>query len=160
MAIEELPALNATLNALSAVLLTLGWILIRRGQWRAHAVCMVAALITSTAFLTCYLIYHFGVQLTMRFTHPGPVKWFYYVMLFTHVVLAIAVLPLVIMTVIRAARRQWDRHRAIARWTMPIWLYVSVTGVLVYFMLYQWFPSDDLKTRGRRSASAQVETKS
>ena len=75
------------------------------------------------------------------------------------VVLAIAVLPLVLMTVARAARRQWERHRAIARWTMPIWLYVSVTGVLVYFMLYRWFPSDDLKARGRRSASVQVEAK-
>lgn len=159
MAIQDFPALNATLNAISAVLLTLGWIFIRRGQWRAHAACMVAALIASTAFLTCYLIYHFNV-LTVRFTHPGPAKWFYYGMLLTHVVLAIAVLPLVIMTVMRAARRRWDRHRAIARWTMPIWLYVSVTGVLVYFMLYQWFPSDDLKARGRRSASAQVETRS
>ena len=155
MTIEEFPALNATLNAVSAVLLALGWIFIRRGNWRAHAAFMVLALMTSAAFLTCYLINHFNV-LTVRFTHPGPVKWFYYVMLFTHVVLAVAVLPLVVMTVTRAARRQWDRHRAIARWTMPIWLYVSVTGVLVYFMLYQWFPSDELRTRGRRPAAAQT----
>ena len=155
MTVEDFPALNATLNAVSAVLLALGWFFIRRGNWRAHAVCMVMALVTSAAFLTCYLIYHFNV-LTVRFTHPGPVKWFYYVMLLTHVVLAVAVLPLVVMTVMRAARRQWDRHRAIARWTMPIWLYVSVTGVLVYFMLYQWFPSDDLRTRGRRPVTTQA----
>jgi putative membrane protein len=152
MTIENFPALNATLNSLSTLFIAAGWLLIRRGQKKAHIACMVSALVTSSAFLTCYLIYHFNV-LTVRFTHPGPVKWFYYGMLLTHVVLAIAVVPLVLMTVVPALQQRFERHRVMGRWTMPIWLYVSVTGVLVYFMLYRWFPSDDLKQRGRAEAA-------
>lgn len=148
MTLQDLPALNASLNALSTVFIAVGWILIRREQKKAHIACMVNALVTSTAFLTCYLIYHFNV-LTVRFTHPGPIKAFYYVLLLTHVVLAIAVVPLVLMTVVPALQERFDRHRKVGRWTMPVWLYVSVTGVLVYFMLYRWFPSDDLKKQGR-----------
>lgn len=152
MTIEDLPALNASLNSLSTVFIAAGWLFIRRQQKKAHMACMISALITSTVFLTCYLIYHFNV-LTVRFTHPGPVKWFYYALLLTHVLLAIAVVPLVLMTVVPAWKERFERHRAVGRWTMPIWLYVSVTGVLVYFMLYRWYPSDDLRKRGRAEAA-------
>ncbi len=146
MTIEEFPALNASLNAASAVFIAAGWIFIRSERKSAHIICMVSALLTSTAFLTCYLIYHFNV-LTVRFTHPGPAKWIYYGILLTHVILAITTVPLVIMTVTAAIRQRFERHRALGRWTMPIWLYVSVTGVIVYLMLYKWFPSDQLKNR-------------
>ncbi|MBS0658165.1 MAG: DUF420 domain-containing protein [Verrucomicrobia bacterium] len=156
MTIQDFPALNASLNALSTVFIATGWLLIRNGQKKAHIACMISALVTSTAFLTCYLIYHFNV-LTVRFTHPGAIRWFYYVLLLTHVVLAIAVVPLVLMTVIPALKERFDRHRRFGRWTMPVWLYVSVTGVLVYLMLYRWYPSDDLKKQGRVAANAVVE---
>lgn len=156
MTIEDLPAVNAALNALSTVFIATGWFLIRRGRQKAHIACMVSALATSTVFLTCYLIYHFNV-LTVRFTHPGVVKWFYYVLLFTHVVLAMLVVPLVVMTVLPAMKERFDRHRRMGRFTMPVWLYVSVTGVLVYFMLYRWFPSDDLKNRKSRTPIEVVE---
>jgi uncharacterized membrane protein YozB (DUF420 family) len=107
---------------------------------------MIGALLTSTAFLTCYLIYHFNVH-SIRFTAGGAARWIYYFILLTHVVLAMAVLPMVIMTVVPALRQRYERHRRLGGWTMPIWLYVSVTGVIVYLMLYKWFPSDELKTR-------------
>jgi uncharacterized membrane protein YozB (DUF420 family) len=101
---------------------------------------MICALLSSTAFLTCYLIYHFNVRAVTKFTHPGPIHSVYIGLLASHVLLAFVVLPLVIMTVIPALRARFDKHRRIARWTMPVWLYVSVTGVLVYLMLYKWFP--------------------
>jgi putative membrane protein len=146
MHLEDFPALNATLNAASTVLIASGWLFIRRERKIPHIACMLAALVTSTAFLTCYLIYHFNVG-SVKFTTPGMVKGIYYFILFTHVVLAIVILPMVVLTVVPALRQRFDRHRRLGRWTMPVWLYVSVTGVIVYFMLYQWFPSDELKTR-------------
>ena len=102
---------------------------------------MIAAVISSTLFLAGYVTYH--VQMGGRsneFAAPGIVRYFYFAMLISHILLAFVTLPLVILTLIPAFRRRWDRHKRIARWTMPIWLYVSVTGVLVYFMLYKWFP--------------------
>lgn len=135
----DLPALNAILNTISSIFIVSGWIFILRGHARKHAVCMITALTVSAAFLVSYLIHKY-FNSTTRFVEPQWVRPWYLILLFTHLILAMAIVPLVIKTVYHAARRQWESHRKIARWTMPIWLYVSVTGVLVYFMLYQWFP--------------------
>ena len=136
---QDLPALNATLNSLSTMFIIAGWIFIRRDEKRKHAACMIAALTTSAVFLLGYLVHKY-FNSTTRFTDPAWVRPWYFVLLFSHLILAMVIVPLVIKTVYHAARRQWDKHRRIARWTLPIWLYVSVTGVLVYFFLYQWFP--------------------
>lgn len=138
MTISDLPALNASLNAFSTIFIASGWYFIRRGFWRQHIACMVTAIISSCAFLVSYLIYHAHTGST-RFTAVGIVRPIYFAILITHVLLAFSVLPLVIITVAPVFRRRWDKHRRLGRWTMPIWLYVSVTGVLVYFMLYHWF---------------------
>ena len=139
MTISELPALNATLNATSTVFIAAGWYLIRRGCWRQHIACMLVALATSTAFLVSYLTYHAHAG-SVRFTADGVVRPIYFTILITHVLLAFTILPLVIVTLVPVLRRRWDKHRRIGRWTMPVWLYVSVTGVIVYLMLYRWFP--------------------
>ena len=136
MTISDLPALNATLNGTAACLLLIGYRFIRRGQIRQHRATMLAACAVSTAFLTSYLIYHAHVG-SKPFPGHGPIRSVYLTILLTHVVLAAAVVPLALITVIRGLRGRFDRHRAIARWTFPIWLYVSVTGVLVYVLLYQ-----------------------
>jgi uncharacterized membrane protein YozB (DUF420 family) len=134
--VSDLPALNATLNATSAVLLTTGWILIRRGRIAQHRAVMIAAVCTSVLFLISYLVYHAQVG-SVRFTKQGPIRAVYFTILLTHTVLAAAIVPLVLVTLTRGLRARYERHRRIARWTMPIWLYVSVTGVIVYLMLYQ-----------------------
>jgi putative membrane protein len=139
MSISDLPALNASLNAISTLFLAVGWWAIRRNLWRQHIALMIAALLTSAAFLVSYLIYHAHAG-SVRFTAQGIVRPIYFTILITHVLLAFVILPLVIVTVVPALRRRWDKHRRLGRWTMPIWLYVSVTGVLVYLMLYRWFP--------------------
>jgi uncharacterized membrane protein YozB (DUF420 family) len=131
-----LPHLNATLNATSFVLLALGFYFIRRGNVRGHVACMVAALSVSVLFLVSYVVYHYNYG-SVRFQGQGLVRPLYLTILFTHVVLAIVIVPLVVLTVRRALRRDFARHRAIARWTYPLWLYVSVSGVVVYLMLYQ-----------------------
>jgi len=133
--ISTLPAVNAALNATSAVLLTIGYWFIRRRQITAHKVCMLSAFGTSTIFLTCYLIYHYHVG-HVAFQGTGAIRGVYLAILASHVVLAFLVLPLSLTTLYHAFRNNFDRHRRIARWTLPIWLYVSVTGVLVYWMLY------------------------
>lgn len=143
--LRDLPGINASFNALSTVFILLGWYFISREQKRRHIAMMVSALVASTLFLTGYLIYHFNVPVT-KFEAEGAVRYFYYVLLATHIFLAFTVLPLVILTVVPAVRSRFDRHRRIGRWTMPIWLYVSVTGVLVYLMLYRWFPPASLVT--------------
>jgi uncharacterized membrane protein YozB (DUF420 family) len=141
MTVSDLPALNATLNALSTVLIAAGWAFIKTERKRAHIVCMVAALCTSAAFLASYLTYHaLKAGHVTYFTHPGWPKTLYLWILGTHTILAIIVLPMIICTVIPALRARYDKHKRIARWTLPVWLYVSFTGVIVYFMLYQWFP--------------------
>jgi len=143
--ISDLPAINASLNFVSTVFISAGWYLIRHGAWRRHVACMVIALISSTFFLVGYIVYHAHVgEKSTHFSAGGLVAMIYFPMLISHVVLAFVTLPLVIMTLIPVFRRRWDRHRRIARWTMPIWLYVSVTGVLVYLMLYKWFPPRNL----------------
>jgi uncharacterized membrane protein YozB (DUF420 family) len=132
----QLPALNATLNAISATFLTIGYVFIRRGDMRRHRACMIAALVSSALFLTSYLVYHAEVG-SVPFQGQGTIRIVYFVILFTHIVLAAAILPLALITVTRAFRGRFDRHRRIARWTLPIWMYVSVTGVLIYLMVYR-----------------------
>jgi uncharacterized membrane protein YozB (DUF420 family) len=132
------PSINATLNGTSAVLLVIGRILIAQGRRAAHRAVMITALCSSTLFLAGYLYYHAHVG-TTHFPGTGWSRPVYFTILISHTLLAAATLPLVIVTVSRALRKRFDRHRAIARWTFPIWLYVSVTGVLIYFMLYHWF---------------------
>jgi uncharacterized membrane protein YozB (DUF420 family) len=134
--LESLPTLNAILNAVAGAFLLVGWLLIRRGRMRAHRAAMLAALACSVAFLTSYLIYHFQVG-SVRFQGTGAIRTVYLTILLTHTVLAAAVPFLAAITLTRALRRHFPRHRAIARWTLPIWLYVSVTGVVVYWMLYR-----------------------
>jgi uncharacterized membrane protein YozB (DUF420 family) len=134
-----LPKLNASLNALAAVLLVCGYFAIRARRIALHRGIMIAAFVTSTVFLISYLIYHYGSLHTV-FAGPDWARTPYYAMLFSHIVLAVVLVPLVLITLYRAAREDFSRHRRIARWTLPIWLYVSVTGVLVYFVLYVIFP--------------------
>ncbi len=131
----DLPTVNATLNGIAAVLLVIGWVLIRRGRVRAHRAVMLSALACSVLFLASYLVYHYQVG-SVRFQGTGAVRTFYFTVLLTHTVLAALVPFLAAITLFRALRRHFPRHRAIARWTLPIWLYVSVTGVVVYVMLY------------------------
>ena len=136
--ITDLPALNATLNAISAVLLTTGYVMIRRGRRQLHKKCMLAALVASTAFLTSYVIYHANTG-SRPFSGTGRIRIAYFAILISHVVLATTILPLALVTTARGLRAQFDRHVKIARWTLPVWLYVSVTGVVIYLMLYQPF---------------------
>ena len=143
MTVQDLPVVNATLNAIATCFIVSGSILIKRGNKRAHALCMITALIISAAFLTCYLIYHYSYP-TTKFTHQGWPKIIYFIILFTHIPLAMLSLPMIILTVIPAIRRKFEKHKRFAKWTYPVWLYVSVTGVLVYLMLYVWFPHDPL----------------
>ena len=145
MTFTDLPAINACLNGASTVLLTAGFIFIKRGNKTAHRNCMVAALVTSTAFLACYLSYHYQMQRAYgaahtKFVDPAWFRPIYLTLLVTHLVGAFAIVPLVIMTVNRAVRQRFDLHKKIARWTWPIWMYVSVTGVVIYLLLYQIFP--------------------
>lgn len=139
--LSHLPAVNAGLNSLSAIFLTAGFCFIRRKNQSAHIKCMVAALITSTLFLVSYLIYHSYAGRTV-FSNPQWFRPIYLVILLTHTVLAVVIVPLVWVTVMRAVRTRYDLHRKIARWTWPLWMYVSVTGVLIYFLLYQIFPQN------------------
>lgn len=136
LSVQDLPTLNATLNAIAAVLLTAGWILVRRGHKNAHRGVMIAALVCSAAFLTSYLVYHYQVG-SVRFQGTGLVRTVYFTVLISHTVLAAAVPVLAVITVVRAVKGRFKKHRAIGRWTLPIWLYVSVTGVVVYWMLYR-----------------------
>ncbi len=138
---EDLPALNATLNAITTVLLVSGWICIRTKKQGAHIAFMILALIVSAGFLTSYLIYHYRIG-HMPFQGKGFIRTVYFGILISHILLAVVNVPLIVMTLVPAIRRRWDRHRVIARWTMPSWLYVSVTGVLIYFMCYQWYVYD------------------
>ena len=146
MSVSDLPAVNACLNFISTIFIAAGWYLIRRGYWRQHVACMITAVISSTAFLVGYLVYHAHVgEKSTQFTAGGIVRTIYFTILVSHILLAMIILPLVIATLVPVFRRRWEKHRRIARWTMPIWLYVSVTGVLVYLMLYQWFPPPGLR---------------
>jgi uncharacterized membrane protein YozB (DUF420 family) len=129
------------LNGTSTILLLAAWYFIRRGKVRQHAYCVTAALATSAAFLASYLYYHIVLHLQTPFAGPHVVKMIYLPLLVTHVILAMVIVPLIVTALVHAARRQWPKHRRITRWAMPLWLYVSVTGVVVYWMLYQLYPS-------------------
>ncbi len=142
MSISQLPALNAVLNSISAILLVVGYFYIRQKNIKAHRACMISAFVTSTLFLISYLTYHFSKDLgPTRFQGVGIVRPVYFFILITHTVLAVVIVPMVFVTFSRALKERFDRHRKIARWTLPIWLYVSVTGVIVYLMLYQIYPA-------------------
>ena len=144
MSLADLPRVNASLNGLSAIFLIAGYCFIRRGNRIVHRNCMIAAFVTSTLFLSCYLTYHGYLAYVL---HQGPTvfknpAWFrpiYLVILLTHTILAIVIVPLVLMTLSRALKKRFDLHRRIARWTWPLWMYVSVTGVVIYLLLYQIF---------------------
>ncbi len=140
MSPSDLPLLNACLNGLTTCLLVAGFVLIKQGKREAHRNVMVAALVTSALFLTSYLIYHLGFQLQTKFQAEGWIRSVYFLVLGSHVILAIVNLPMILATVFLAARGRFETHRRLARWTWPIWMYVSVTGVVVYLMLYVWFP--------------------
>ena len=136
MGIEDLPALNATLNAVSAVFLVAGYVLIRRGERTMHKRCMLGALTASAMFLVSYVVYHANTG-SRPFPGHGAIRVVYFTILITHVVLAVVILPLALVTAGRGLRAQFDKHVRIARWTLPLWLYVSVTGVVIYLMLYR-----------------------
>jgi uncharacterized membrane protein YozB (DUF420 family) len=133
------PALIASLNGVSAIFLAVGRYMIARGRMAAHRACMIAAVVASALFLACYVYFHAHVG-NIRFLGQGVWRTVYFVILIPHVTLAIVIVPMVVITLVRGLQARYDRHRAIARWTWPLWMYVSVTGVIVYFMLYQWFP--------------------
>ena len=145
MSIHDLPAVNASLNGLSAIFLTAGYVFIRRKNKIAHRNCMIAAFVTSIFFLACYLTYHGYLAM---FLHQGPTRflnpaWFrpiYLAILLTHTVLAMVIVPLILITLWRAQKERFEMHKKIARWTWPLWMYVSVTGVVVYWLLYIQFP--------------------
>ena len=145
MSMSDLPAVNASLNTLSAVFLALGFIFIKRGQKIAHRNSMIAAFTTSVIFLACYLTYHTYLAVVL---HQGPTRfldpaWFrpvYLVILLTHTILAIVIVPLILLTLWRAKTERFELHKKVARWTWPLWMYVSVTGVVVYLLLYRIFP--------------------
>ena len=145
MTITDLPAVNACLNGGSAILLAAGYRFIRRGNRAAHRNCMIAAFVTSMLFLGCYLTYHIGMKIHYGRGHTEfrDPQWFrpiYLFILFTHLILAVVIVPLVLVTLHRAVKQRFELHKRIARWTWPIWMYVSVTGVLIYLFLYQIFP--------------------
>jgi putative membrane protein len=137
MTVHDLPTLNAALNAIAAVLLVWGYILIRSHRIQTHRKVMIAAFVTSSVFLACYIVYHVQVGAkSMHFAKTGAIRTVYFTLLTTHTILAATVPVLAIITLRRGLAARFDKHREIARWTLPIWLYVSVTGVVVYLMLY------------------------
>jgi putative membrane protein len=134
--LSDLPGVNATLNGISAAFLVAGFVLIKQRRWRLHKRCMLGALAASSLFLISYVIYHANVG-SRPFAGTGPVRIVYFTILITHVVLATVILPLALVTTARGLREQYGQHVKVARWTLPLWLYVSVTGVIIYLMLYQ-----------------------
>lgn len=143
MTAADLPHVNAALNGAAAALLVAGFVLIRRGKWQAHAACMIGATVMSAVFLVFYLIYHYhaGEKSTATMTWLPPwLRYVYLAILFPHLVLAMVMLPMILATFLRAIQRRWEKHRGIARPTLWVWLYVSVTGVVIYWMLYHLFP--------------------
>jgi len=138
--IHYLPSVDATLNAASAIFLTLGFFFIRQKNIRAHKTCMLSAFATSMVFLVCYLTYHY-FHGTTHFPGQGAIRRFYFALLGSHTVLAALIVPLALTTLYRAWRQRFQQHKRIARWTLPVWLYVSVTGVVIYWMLYYLYPT-------------------
>lgn len=142
MTLRDVPALNASLNALATVLITVGFVLIKTGRRDAHRKVMTAAMVVSAVFLIGYVSHKILIRgVHTPFGGEGPIRTVYYTMLVSHILLAISIAYLVPRTFLLAIKGEYERHRAWARWTFPIWYYVSVTGVLVYFFLYQWWPA-------------------
>jgi len=140
MTVHDLPAVNAALNGLSAVFLTAGFVFIKRGNKIAHRNCMITAFCTSVVFLACYLTYHATVRTVTHFVDPAWFRPIYLTILLSHTLLAVVIVPLILLTLWRAKRENFEAHKKIARWTWPLWLYVSVTGVVIYLLLYRVFP--------------------
>ena len=140
MTVHDLPTVNATLNGLSAIFLIVGFIAIKRGNKIAHRNCMITAFGTSVVFLACYLTYHAMVKTVTHFVDPAWFRPIYLTILLTHTLLAVVIVPLILLTLWRAKNENFAAHKKIARWTWPLWLYVSVTGVVIYLLLYQIFP--------------------
>jgi uncharacterized membrane protein YozB (DUF420 family) len=138
--IRLLPTLNAILNATSGILIVIGFLFIRQRRINAHRACMIAAVCSSILFLISYLVYHYHHGAT-RFPGTGWVRPFYFILLISHTILAAVIVPFVIVTLVRAFRGQFARHLRVARWTFPMWLYVSITGIVVYLMLYHFYPT-------------------
>ena len=138
--IANLPLLNAILNGISALLLSSGYIAIRWQRVSLHKLCMLSACVTSTLFLTSYLVYHYYSG-SRPFPGQGGIRVVYFAILISHTILATVIVPMVILTLYRALASQWQKHQRLARWTLPLWLYVSVTGVVIYIMLYQLYPT-------------------
>jgi len=136
LTISDLPALNATLNGIAAILLVTGYLFIKQGRRRQHQWCMLGALTTSALFLVSYVTYHLHAG-SRPFPGQGPIRVVYFAILITHVLLAAAIVPLALLTAVRGLRSEFDKHVRIARWTFPVWVYVSVTGVVIYLMLYE-----------------------
>ena len=141
MTLHDFPALNASLNGAATILLSAGFLCIRRKRVAAHRACMLAAFAVSAAFLACYLIYHFQTGAHTPFGGTGWIRPVYFAMLLSHILLAMVIVPLILITLTLALRGRFDRHRRWARWTFPLWYYVSITGVLIYFFLYRWWPA-------------------
>lgn len=140
MTIQDLPAINATLNATCACLLIAGYVQIKKKNERAHRNLMIAAVVTSAIFLASYLTYHFSVTAVTKFAGTGWTRPVYFTILITHSILAVIILPMVLRTVWLGIKDRREQHKRLARWTFPLWMYVSVTGVVIYLMLYQLFP--------------------
>ncbi len=136
MQISDLPAVNATLNSLSAILLATGYYFIRQKKIAVHRICMLSALTTSALFFISYLTYHYHIG-SKHFEGVGAIRTVYFAILTSHTILAMVIVPLALITLFRALKQRFDKHKRIARWTLPIWFYVSVTGVIIYLMLYQ-----------------------
>lgn len=136
LTISDLPALNATLNGIAAILLVTGYLFIKQGRRRQHQWCMLGALTTSALFLVSYVTYHLHAG-SRPFPGQGPIRVVYFAILITHVILAAVIVPLALLTAVRGLRSEFDKHVRIARWTFPVWVYVSVTGVVIYLMLYE-----------------------
>jgi uncharacterized membrane protein YozB (DUF420 family) len=145
MSLTDLPAVNASLNGLSSIFLLIGYVMIKKNRQIAHRNCMVSAFVTSILFLGCYLYYHFTMHQLYgdahtKFVDPAWFRPIYLTILISHVILAVVIVPLVLMSLSRALKRNFELHKKISRWTWPIWMYVSVTGVVIYLLLYQIFP--------------------
>ncbi|HUL54696.1 MAG TPA: DUF420 domain-containing protein [Opitutaceae bacterium] len=141
MTLHDFPALNAGLNGAATVLLSAGFLCIKRRRVAAHRACMLAAFAVSAAFLACYVTYHLQTGARTPFGGAGWIRPVYFAMLVSHILLALVIVPLIVTTLTLALRGRFDRHRRWARWTFPLWYYVSVTGVLIYFFLYRWWPA-------------------
>jgi putative membrane protein len=153
MTVADLPALNACLNGLSATFLLIGYYFIKKQRQTAHRNCMLAAFVTSTLFLIGYLTYHFTTHLVTRFVEPAWFRPIYITILITHTLLAPIIVPMILVSIYRGLKGRNESHKKISRWTLPMWMYVSVTGVIIYLLLYQIFPQP--KPQPQPTATAQ-----